>query len=214
MRPSHETTYASRLEVEAEADDGDLRRRGDPEIDEVVAHLRADGDERVARAGEPLLELAERLGLGGAEVAAEHVPVEGVHDHLRAGGAGHHRREPADGAGLGGVRVEDVRPDLADDAQQAARRDRVGQGRDLPLELRDVERVDAELVGDVLHRPLAAADPARHEGRPVADAVELPAEVGDVQGRPADVEARDDTQDADRRLAGCHEAMLAAPPSS
>ena len=100
------------LELDAEADDRELLPRRDAERDEVVTHLRADGDERRRRGREAPLEHAEEAGADGAEVAAEDVAVERVDDDRRPRVAGEQRCRAADGAGLRRVRVEDVRAEL------------------------------------------------------------------------------------------------------
>ncbi len=68
------------LELDPEADDDEPLRRRDAEPDEVVAHLRAHGDERVGAAGEQALEQPEAALLQRAEVAAQDVAVERVDD--------------------------------------------------------------------------------------------------------------------------------------
>src|SRR5207248_9166575 len=64
------------VELDAEPDDRELLRRRDAEPDEVVPHLRADGDERSRPPGEPALEQAEETGAQRPEVAAQDVAVE------------------------------------------------------------------------------------------------------------------------------------------
>ena len=56
-------------ERDPEADHDELLRRRDPELHEVVAHLRAHGDERVRGAGERPLDLTEDRRPQRAEVA-------------------------------------------------------------------------------------------------------------------------------------------------
>ena len=85
-----------------------------PLRDQFVAHLGADGDQLVRRARERALRLAKRERLCRPEVPAEHMAVEGVHDHRRIGNARDRRRQPSDRSSLRGVGVQDVRPQRAD----------------------------------------------------------------------------------------------------
>ena len=62
---------------------------------------------------------------------------------------------------------------------------------------RDVDDRDAELLGDDGHRLLAEREAAGDERRVVAALAQAVREVGDVQRRPAHVQARDHPQDAD-----------------
>ena len=71
----------TRLELDPEADDGEPLARRDVERNQLVPHLGADGDQPVRGAGEERLDGAEDERPAGAEVAAEHVTVERVHDH-------------------------------------------------------------------------------------------------------------------------------------
>jgi hypothetical protein len=108
------------------------------------------------------------------------------------------------------VSVKNVRPESADQCQESDGHGRVDQGRDFALQLRDVEGSDAELVRDVLHRPLRAADLPSSEERLVADLVQTAAEIGDVKCGPTDVQARDHSQNANWPVVLTHVAMLPA----
>ena len=69
--------------------------RRDAERDEVVAHLRADGDEARRRAREPPLDRRGSAAVASrAEVAAQDVAVEGVDDDRRPRVAGERARRP------------------------------------------------------------------------------------------------------------------------
>ena len=104
--------------------------------------------------------MPEERGHALAEVAAEHVAVEGVHHYLRPGGAGEPRCDSPDRSGLRGVRVQDLRPLPADQADELPDGDGVLQRRDLPLERPDEDGFYAQLVGERLHRALVLADPS------------------------------------------------------
>ncbi len=71
-------------------------------------------------------------------------------------------------AGLGRVRVQDVRPQLADQAGDAPDRDRVEHGVELAAELGISSTSTPSSSRHERHRLLAAADLARGERRPVA----------------------------------------------
>src|SRR5205085_1581317 len=100
-------------QIEAERDGLDLRRRGDPQPDEVVTNLVRHGDEPGGRPRQPALALGEEPRPPWREVAGQHVPVKCVDANRWRGVAGQDRGEPADGAGLGHVGVEHIRPDPA-----------------------------------------------------------------------------------------------------
>ncbi len=186
------------IQIEPEPDDDDLLAWRDTELDEVVAHLGRDGDQRVAVPSEPPFEPPERLGLRRPEVAAQDMAVKRVDDDFRPRRAGDPGGEPSDRAGLRRVRMEDVRTHAADHLQELPGGCEILERRDLPLQGRQIDGLDPELVGDVLHRPFAAADRARDESRLVTDLVELLRQVRDVERRPADIEAGNDAEDADR----------------
>ena len=101
------------VEVEPVRDDDELGTRRDAEAHEVVAHLVAHRDECVGRVRErtfrePIRPLAPR-----SEVPTQDVAVVGVHDCAGPRAAGNERGHTAGGAGLRGVRVQDVRPAFA-----------------------------------------------------------------------------------------------------
>ncbi len=202
-----------RLAVEAlgerdpEPDDDELLGRRNAELDEVVAHLRAHGDERVGGAGERPLDLAEHRRPQWAEVPAEHVAVERVDDDLRPRVPGEHRGRPRDRTGLRRVRVEDVRTRLPHDFRHLKRRACVVERGDLALDLRDADDRDSEPVRQEGHGVLAAREAPGDECRLVAEGLEPRGEVRDVDRRPAHVQARDDAQDANRLVPG-HAATL------
>ena len=197
------------LERDPEPDHRELLTRRDAELDELVPHLRAHRDQGVRDARERPLHLAEERCPGRAEVPLEHVPVERVQDDRGPRAPGQQRRRAADRAGLRRVRVQDVRPLLADDLREPLDRAGVVAEGHLALHLGDAHDPDAETLGDEGHRILAAREAPSHERRVVPARLEARREVGDVDRRAAHVEARDDAQDADllgaRRLtlAGC-----------
>jgi len=120
------------------------------------------------------------------------VAVERVHDDRRPCVPGEQRGGAADGSGLGGVGVQDVRPDLADQPCEPQRRDDVARRRDLAVQLVDAHDVHAELVRDERHRVLPGGEAARDQRRLVAALRKAGGEIGDVQRRPAHIEPRDD----------------------
>jgi hypothetical protein len=116
------------VELDAQTDDAKLRGRRDSEGDELVAYLRAHRNQYVRDPGEHPFEQAEDTRPEPAEVAAQHVAVEGVHDDRRPAAACEQRGNAADGASLGRVRVEDRGSFGADDAGKADRREQVADG--------------------------------------------------------------------------------------
>jgi hypothetical protein len=106
------------LELDAQPDDGELLARGDAEGDQLVSDLRAHGDETVGGAGEDGFDGAEEQRSGMPEVPAEHVAVERMDDDRPASQAREHRRRPSHRAGLGRVGVDDIGPELPDDARE------------------------------------------------------------------------------------------------
>ena len=123
--------------------------------------------------------------------------MERVHDDRRPAPPREQCRDASDRPGLRRVRVQDVRPDAADQPGQTEDRDRVTDRRDLAVQLLDPLHLDAELVGHERHRVLAAREAAGDEGRLVAALRQAGGEVGDVERRPAHVQAGDDAQDSD-----------------
>ena len=130
------------------------------------------------------------------EVAAQDVPVEGVHDDRRPASPASSGGGAADRACLRGVGVEDVRADAPDQPHDGGDRERVEDRRDFTVQVRDVDDLDPELVRDERHRALASRQRARAEGGRVSALVEAAGEVGDVQRGAAHVEPRDQPEDA------------------
>ena len=214
MRPTQPTTNAScgdavqapvvelgrrvseaLVERDPEPDDRELLARRDAVLDELVPHLRAHRDQDVGLSREDALDLAEERRASGAEVALQDVAVERVDDDRRPAAACGHGRGARERPGLRGVRVEDVRPLLPHDRCEPPDGLRVVQERDLALDLRDVDDVHAEPLGDVRHRVLAAREAARDEGRVVPARLEPGGEARDVDRRAAHVQPGDDAED-------------------
>ena len=191
----------ARLELDPEPDDRELLVRRDVECDELVAHLGAHRDQAVGGAREHRLDGAEHQRPERPEVPAQDVAVEGVDDD-RAPRAGEERRGAADRPRLGRVGVDDVRTELADEVRELERGKRVSKGRELPREPGQGHDLDPGALGHERHRLLAAADVAGHEGRLVPTVGEAAGEVGDVERRPSDVQARDHAQHPDRPARG------------
>jgi len=123
----------ARLELDPEPDDRELLPRRDVQPDELVADLGADRDQPVGEPREDRLDRAEHERARGPEVAAQHVPVEGVH-HDRPAQAREQGRRAPHGARLGRVRVDHVGPELADQPCEAESRERVPHRRELARE--------------------------------------------------------------------------------
>ena len=157
----------------------------------------------------------KRFDAQRAEVAAQDVAVEGVDDDRRRRVARDDGGEPADRARLGRVRVQDLRPQLADQRGDVVDGAEVAKRRDLPVQLGDRHDRDAELLGDAGHRLFAERETPRDERRVVAAFLEPRREIRDVQSRAAHVQPRDDAQDLDRGVsqAVCPRSAAGLPRS-
>ena len=138
-------------ELDPEPDDCEPRRWRDADCDELVPHLRADGDESVGIAREAALDppvgaLAKRV-----EFAQQHVTVEGVDDDRWTRIAHEAGREPARRARLCGVGVEHVRSLSPDQLPKPPDGAQVVERRDLAPQFGDPLDVDASLLGDERH---------------------------------------------------------------
>lgn len=116
-----------RLGVDPDRDHVPTLRDADAELEEIVPYLLGDGDQRIGASGEPPLQRGERRVPHSSEVPLEHVTVEGVHD----GGPSTGRGEPAEGSGLGHVRVHERRPESPDEVRDPSVREDVVHGIDL-----------------------------------------------------------------------------------
>ncbi len=97
--------------------------------------------------------------------------------------------------------MEDVRAPLPDDPAQGEDRGRVGAERELALQHRQLQHLDAELLGDVLHRFLARGQGARDDDDVVAAPRLLVCELEDVQCGTADVQPCDHVDDREAHAA-------------
>ena len=107
----------------------------------------------------------------------------------------HLGRQAAERSGLGGVRVDDVRPHGPHQAEQLPEHDRVGRPAHLPAERgedRQTRRVGPVEPGIV---PLARLLRPGDEARVVAARIEPLGQQCRVQRRSADVETGNDPQD-------------------
>src|SRR5262249_14809228 len=95
------------------------------------------------------------------------------------------------------VRVEDVRAKAADQAENLPGGEDVGERIDVAVKVAYVPEPDAPLACDVLHRSFVGSDATGGEQGLVAALLELGREVTDVEGRPTDVQAGDQAEDAD-----------------
>ncbi len=123
-----------RAQVEAERHGGVLLRATDAELEQLVSDAVGHGQQAIGPGGEAALDGAVDGGLGRREIPAQHVAVEGVHDHRHAA---QDRGQAADGAGLGGVRVDDVGPHAANQPHQRPQGPQVAERPDLATEVGD-----------------------------------------------------------------------------
>ena len=120
-----------RTQLEPKPNRLDLGERRHAVAGNLVALAVADDNDAVGRQAERALDRQEHPRSGATEVAVEDVAVVRVHDQGYAAEAG---GQSADGAGLGHVGVDNVRPDLANDLDQPGQRDQVVEGTDFAPE--------------------------------------------------------------------------------
>ena len=174
-------------------------RRRDAQLDEVVPHLRADRDQRVGDRASAARS-AGRRGAAGREVARAGRGRGTCGRRLRG------RAEPESSAA-----TRPTAPAFAvcvwstsgrsssDQLKQMPDRGGVRRRARSPAGARRCRAGSTpSSLGEVLHRALARARPAGDERRLVAALGRARGQVRDVKRRAADVQARDDAQDADR----------------
>ena len=173
------------LHVEADRDHLDLPRPRDLQVDQVGPDLVGNGDNAIAGMRERPLEDAEEVLLGTAEVTAQDVAVEGVDDSRRADEPG--CRAPH-GAGLRAVGVDDVGSQPAELAPALSQRLHVVRA-ELARHLLQHHALDAELVGDRLHRTLTGPRLAVQQDAVPAEPLQERRGVDGLQDGPADRQA-------------------------
>ena len=189
-------------------------RRRDAELDEVVPHLRADGDQRrrastratrssSRKKQRPQRARSTRAARGRGRCGRRSAACDGRRAARRPGRPS--RPWPCACAGSAAARAGSAARGVI-----VATRSRSGEisrpSSSIWIDL------DAELVGDERHRVLAARERAGHERRVVAALPQARRQIRDVQRGPAHVEARDDAEDLD--AAGQTRATIASAVSS
>jgi len=192
-----------RGQIEAERNDAVLLGPADAIVrQELVLDLRRDRDDRVARARELALGGREYPRGGGPEVPLQDVSVIGVHDARGRAPASRsvvgERRKAADDAGLGHVGVHDRRLEAAERAVDACQRDGVASRNDRTLQVGDVRRADVRAGQEIAHVALAGTETSVDEKRVVSPSRQPFGQRRGLDGRPAHVQARDDSRDAHR----------------
>ena len=125
--------------------------------------------------------------------------------------AGHPRRQAAEDAGLGGVRVHDVKAAAADEPGQIGERPQIGERLDGTDQVRGEDQVHAFLVRQRVQIPLGSVVDAGVEGDLVARILHLPEDGEErVLHGAADDQAGDDVQDPDRPAARGQRARIGA----
>ena len=183
------------VEVESVRDDDELGSRRDAEAHEVVTYLVAHRDECVGRVRkrtfrEPIRPLAPR-----GEVPTQDVAVVGVHDCTGTRAAGNERGHAAGGAGFRGVRVQDVRPALAQQPVDRSGRRGIVPRRDLTPQFGDMAIGHAELLREVLHRRLAGRDRPGDDQHVMPESLLSRRELEHRERSAADVQAGDRVHD-------------------
>jgi hypothetical protein len=192
-----------RAELESQRNDMVLIGPADAMVCQQLAlNPWRDCDDRVGRLRELTLGRGEQPGRPGSEVPLEDVAVIGVHDaracapSLRA--VVRERRDTSDRAGLCHVCVHDVRPEAAERAEHLRQRGGVLERSDPTLQGRDVGRSDAAVRQQITHVAFAGAQASVDQKRLDAALRQTLGERHGLNGRPADIQARDDSRDAHR----------------
>jgi hypothetical protein len=160
-------------------------------FEQLVAHLRRDGDERVRARAQRALQPAPQRAARRPEVARETWPWK-VCTRAGAGESAPAASRPSTPA-FAGVRVHDVGPQLAHEAAQGQQRARASSSGRPSRPRKGTSHVEAAARASSSRSPYARA------GRPVASTVASRAGAAarraqHVGGRPADVQPRDDAQ--------------------
>ena len=126
------------------------------------------GDDPIGDGGQAALDAQEEPRLSRAEISVEDVAVIGV-QHARAsvatgGPVVNRRRDPANGAGLGHVGVDNPRPEIAHHVEQLRQRDGIVRGGERSPQRGQVFR-GHERGQQITHVPFAALQPSVHQQR-------------------------------------------------
>ena len=188
-----------RIEVEAERHHHHLIVAADAPGEHVAPDPRRHGDQRAGAARQHALRGDDEARLQRREVPVEHVPVVGVDDDRHAA---QRRRDPAERAGLRRVGVDDVRPERPHQPDQPPEGRPVPPPFDLPAERG--QRHEPLRLGAVQRQVVAlgVADLSGDQARVVARGIQPLVEEQRMEGRPADVHARNDAEHTDARLRG------------
>jgi O-antigen ligase len=178
----------------------------DPRRQELVAYLGTDRDQSGRGTRHCTLDTRDELGLRRREVSGEQMSVVVVHGRRNAVRP---RRDSSEHTRLGLVRVNDVRPEAADDLGDVPQRFGVVSKVWRATETGDA--FDREIGGAQRHViTFVRADLAGQEPVVETRGVETFAQHGRLERRTADVEAVDDAQHAEpaQRHATCSDAAL------
>ncbi len=182
-----------RFELQTDGDHVPAIVSADPEVQQLVAHTRRNGDQGIRPACDPALDLEESSAPGGREVALEDVSVEGMDDRWDPFTD---RGEPAERSCFGEVRVDHVWCPGGDRAPQGPHGSEIVDRGHRSPEGVDLRRARADRIDPPFPRPF---DP-REEPRVIPQRGQSPVEVHGLPGGTADVEARDHPQHTPRRL--------------
>jgi hypothetical protein len=182
------------FQLQAKGGAAHLLRAADAEVEDLLFLRLAEDDDAVRAAGQGALDAEEELRLPPGEVAVEDVAVVRV-DHGRD--TRQPRGDAAEGARLGEVRVNQVRPEAPDLPPEAEESGAVTLEGDLPPEAGDLRERDAPLRGQALHRALVRTYAADHQARLEPRVLQALGQVDGLVRRTADVQAGDDPHDAE-----------------
>ena len=175
------------VQVEAQRYLDDLAAWRDAKIDEIGLLPRCDRDDACRDAREGSLDPEIHGALTLPEVTAKDRAVVRMHDGADPRDPG---SDASEGACLGEVGVDDLRPEAAERAEVVQRGDRSAESGQDP-------RVDRRQAPELEHVAFVPALDAAHEKRLVSRRVEPRSEERDVNRGTADVQPGDHTHHAD-----------------
>ena len=186
------------LEVEAKRNQTDLRFACDAiGVEQLLFHLRRDGDQGVRAPGEPALDGQKEPRARRSEVSLEHVTVIGV-DQPCAGpwssrAVIRKRRQPADRARLRHMSVDNLRLPSAEGPVNPPERTEIPKGRNRSDQIVDVGRFDASQRKDGGHVSFRLAKMPVNQAGVEAAGAQAVTEGNGLDGRATDIQSSDDS---------------------
>ncbi len=191
--PSKAFGAKKRLEVQAQPDDVESLGSADFHIEQVLSDSRGDGDQPSRDTSQRPLDSNERARACCGKVPAEDVAVKRMDDDWNAR---EKRRQSSQRAGLGRMRVHDVRPFVSHQSNQSLEHDCVAN-RELTAELGQSCEVGQAEATQSQEIPLGRSLGADHQPGLVFRRIELGRERRRMNGGTSYVQARNNAQDLD-----------------